>query len=433
MRTDPRSVVTATAVLTPLGDSVTGLFDSLVAGESGLSWHEGDETGVRTAVGVVDDSLIASGDFPSRLRRHADRSALLALSAVSRLLRTMGISQAALESREPFGLPGERVGVVWGSSSGTPGATQKAFSAFASGGRQSLKRIAPLSGVYGSPSATSAVIAELIGARGPNIIVNTECASGTTATALASMLIESGTADLVVCGGSDATLDAFSIAQVDLLGATHSAEHELPSQCSRPFDGDRNGFVPAEGASALVVESADSAASAGRQSLASVLGYGMSTNSGHLTQPDQDGAGLRACLAAAMSAADASAEDIALYSAHGTGTPQNDPLELSALESVLGSARFRLTPVQAVKANIGHTLAAAGAVEIALAIESLHRRLTPPILNCSSPIRTDARLIRNAPAALEAGAALSCSSGFGGSNAAVILGLLPDESRSSPC
>ena len=427
MQTDPRSVITGTAVLTPLGNSVPKLFEALIAKDSGLTWFDCGEEEDRSAVGAVADSLIEVNGFPPRVRRHADRSALLALTVVSQLLHDIGITQATESNQETFGVAGTRVGVVWGSSSGTPSVTQKAFSAFNNGGKQTLKRKSPLSGVYSSPSATSAMIAEIIGARGPNITINTECASSTTAVALASMIVESGMADIVICGGSDSTLDAFSLAQVNLLGATHSTKHKFPSQCSRPFDLDRSGFVAAEGASAVIIESKASAKASGRQILAGLFGYGMSTNSGHLTQPDQDGAGLRASLVASLSMAEAEVTDIALYSAHGTGTIQNDPLELAVLESVLGKTQFRATPIQAVKANIGHTLAAAGTVEIAVAIESLRRCLTPPIANCESPINADALLVRGSPRSLKNGVALSCSSGFGGSNAAVVLGLVSNE------
>lgn len=417
-----RSVITGTSVLSPLGDKIDDVFEALLHRESGLSYMDSNAGESMQAIGAVDDALIRSDAMPSRLRRHSDRSTHLAVTSFMSLVEMLNIEVASDLNPEPFGSPQVRVAVVWGSSSGTPSTIQKAYGAYSNGDTANLKRRAPLSAVYGSPSATTAVLADLAGARGPSMTINTECASSTTAVGLASMLVETGMADIVLCGGSDATLDAFSLAQVRLLGATHSRAFESAAYCSRPFDQERCGFVPAEGATAMLIESRTHAEKCGRTPIASIYGYGMTTNGGHLTQPDQDAAGVRVALQTTMDMARANPEDVVLYSAHGTGTLQNDPLELEALKSVLGAGRFGRAPIQAIKGNMGHTLAAAGGIEIAIALESLRRGMTPPIANCENPIDKHAGLVTGEGCEVDSGLALSCSSGFGGSNAAVLVG-----------
>jgi 3-oxoacyl-[acyl-carrier-protein] synthase II len=422
MTANPRSAITGVAVLGPLGGDLESFFAKLLSGASGLEYRIDPEDETRQAVGRVDDSLLAISHLPSRTRRHADRSTLLGMSVVTDLLSQRTGDLGAISTESLFGLPPERVGVIWGSSSGTPGMYQKAMRAFEGKGREGLKRESPFSAVYASPSATPAMIAQLIGATGLTLTVNTECASSTTAIITGSMMVEAGVVDLVICGGSDATIDSFSLAQVSILGAAASDKFEHARECSRPFDSGRGGFVPAEGACAFIIESPERAALRTAGPVARIYGYGMSTNRGHLTNPDQDAAGLRSALQLAMTSAGATPEDICLYSAHGTGTPQNDPLELEALTAVLGMDRVSSVPVQAIKSNIGHTLAAAGGIEVAVVVESLRVGETPPILNCEDPIPTSACLVRGQPQALEGGLALSSSSGFGGSNAALVLG-----------
>lgn len=422
MSADPRGVITGADVLGPLGDDLESFFGSLLRKESGLQYRIDPESGTRQAVGRVEDALLATSRFPVRTRRHSDRSAMLGMTTVMNLLDHRSPDHGPLSTESLFGLPPERVGVIWGSSSGTPGAYQKAMLAFGKGGREGLKRGSPFSAVYASPASTAAMISQFVGAAGPNLTINTECASSTSSIIVGCMMVEAGVLDLVICGGSDATIDSFSLAQVSVLGASASDDFDDARECSRPFDRRRGGFVPAEGACSFIVESPERATLRGAEPLAGIYGYGMSTNRGHLTNPDEDAAGLRSALELAMRSADALPEQICLYSAHGTGTPQNDPVELSALTEVLGEARVSSVPVQAVKSNIGHTLAAAGGIEVAMAMESLRLGISPPILNCDDPIDTRALLVQGEPAVLETGWALSCSSGFGGSNAALILG-----------
>lgn len=422
MTASPRAVITGSAILGPLGDSLESFFRKLLRAESGIKYRTDPRNGTRQPVGLVDDALLGTSLLPLRMRRHSDRSTILAMTAVMNLLKQLAPNQAPLSTEYLFGLPSERVGVIWGSSSGTPSTYQKALLAFEREGREGLKRASPFSAVYASPAATTAVIAQFVGAGGANLTINTECASSTSAVITGCMLIEAGIVDLVICGGSDATIDSFSLAQVSVLGATASNDFDNAWECSRPFDTQRSGFVPAEGACAFIIESPERAALRGAAPIARIYGYGMSTNREHLTNPDEDAAGLRLALHLAMNSADVVPEQISLYSAHGTGTQQNDPVELEALTMVLGKKRVSSVPVQAVKSNIGHTLAAAGGIEIAVAIESLRLGITPPILNCEDPIATQACLVRGQPKVVEPGLALCCSSGFGGSNAALVLG-----------
>jgi 3-oxoacyl-[acyl-carrier-protein] synthase II len=250
-----------------------------------------------------------------------------------------------------------------------------------------------------------------LGFSGPAMIVSNACASGANAIGHAADLIRGGFADLVLAGGFEALCEL-------VYCGFDSLQALAPDQC-KPFDLDRRGLMLGEGAAFLVLESAQHAATRGAASRARVAGYGHSTDTHHVTQPDPTGAPLEACIRQALHRAELTPADIGHLNAHGTGTPFNDNAEAAAFSRV-----FKENPslrLVSTKAAIGHTLGAAGALEAVFCLMALQSRRIPPQIHTANPMPEVAHWLAKPGDSLEKNAVLSVNLGFGGSNAALVL------------
>ena len=267
----------------------------------------------------------------------------------------------------------------------------------------------------GEPGALSRDLAERYGARGPVSTVSVACASGAAAVGLAAEWIREGRATRVLAGGADA-ISPFVFSGFDALRA-------LSMSVARPFDVARDGLTLGEGAGFLLLEEEDEARRRGAAILARVTGYGSGSDAHHMTRPDPEGRGLTRAVETALLQAGRAASDVGFVSAHGTGTTFNDAMEEAALAHVLG-ARARFVPVNGIKGAIGHTLGAAGALEAILSALVLARQRVPPTAGHAAS-RPDSPLtvVSGAPLSPERpiAVALSTSSAFGGTNAALVL------------
>ncbi|WP_119461769.1 beta-ketoacyl-ACP synthase [Rhodospirillaceae bacterium SYSU D60014] len=262
-------------------------------------------------------------------------------------------------------------------------------------------------------------LAEEFGTQGSPITLSTACASGATAIQLGVEAIRRGS-KAALSVGTDGSLQAEALIRFTLLSALSTA-NEIPEQAAKPFSKNRDGFVMAEGAAALVLEDADHAKTRGAKILAYVRGCGEAADTFHRTRSNPNGAAIVGCMQRALADAGIGPEDVDYINAHGTGTPENDKMESFGIQQVFG-ARASSVPVSSNKSMIGHTLTAAGAVEAAFSVLTLNEGLLPPTINYAQPdpaIPLD--VVPNEARRADVAFILSNSFGFGGQNVSLVL------------
>ncbi len=416
-----RVVVTGMGVVTPVGAGVDEFWAALLEGRSGVRTIENLDVGelaTRFAAQVEDAAFFAQ--VPAKTRRRVDRFVAMALAAA-----IQAVAQSALGAHAD---PNRR-GVCVGTSAGPLTTTAESSVALHHGGSRELRRRFPYLATSGSTGAAAAEIARLVEARGPSLTVSSECASGANAIGVATAMLRAGVADVMVCGGSDATVTPLSMASMAVVGAL-SENNDAPAHACRPFDENRDGFVLGEGSAMLVLETHTHARARGARVLAEVLGYGAATDTFHPTAPDPDGRGAIAAMRAALSDADLDATAIDLFNAHATGTHLNDAVELGAFRAVFAEAASAI-PLYGIKPITGHTIAAAGAVEAVALILSLREGIVPATANCEDPIDHDLDIVRGENRHLRARRGMSTSFGFGGQCAALIFSAVDAPSEAS--
>jgi 3-oxoacyl-[acyl-carrier-protein] synthase II len=266
------------------------------------------------------------------------------------------------------------------------------------------------------------LVANTLGCQGPSMVNHGACAASGVAIGTGARWIRRGQADLVVAGGFESMIHPFGVLSFQMLGALSERDDCPPGAVSRPFDRTRDGFVIGEGAAVLVLEAADHARARGALCLGRVLGLGTSLDAYRITAPPPDGRGAAAAMRAALNDAQLNASDVDYINAHGTGTPLNDAAETAAIHTVFGPTS-EAPPTSSSKSALGHTVAAAGAVEAVLCLLAMADGIVPPTLNLHDP--DPACDLDNVPlVAREATlrTVVSNSFGFGGVNASLVLG-----------
>ncbi|GAA3155470.1 beta-ketoacyl-ACP synthase II [Streptomyces rameus] len=401
---DRRVVVTGLGPVTSIGVGADDFHAAQLKGLSGVRPITRFDAGgmpVRIA-GEVD--LPAARAPAARDAATADRSTHLAVAAAGLALESSGLDLAA-EDRT-------RIGVVIGTGSGGVSTWETNTAALLTHGPGRLgARFIPMS-MANSPASR---ICLDLGLLGPSSAVVTACASGADALVTASQMITSGEADVVLAGGTEAPVTRMLVGGFAKIRAL-STRNDRPEQASRPFSADRDGFVLAEGAAVLVLESAAHAAARGARVLAELRGFGRSSDAHHVTAPHPEGAGAARALRAALRSAGLRPQDVSHINAHGTGTGYNDAAEAKALHAALGEAAGRI-PVSAIKSMTGHALGAAGAIEAVAAVQAIDRGVVPPTTNLAEPdpaLGLD--VVGGTPRDLPVDAVLSNSFAFGGHN-----------------
>jgi 3-oxoacyl-[acyl-carrier-protein] synthase II len=270
------------------------------------------------------------------------------------------------------------------------------------------------------PNMVAAHISLVLNAQGPNSTLTTACAAGTQAVGEAFRLISRNDADIVFAGGADSRIDPFMLLAYTALGALSRGERP-PAEVSRPFDGQRDGFVLGEGAGVLVLEELEHARKRGATIYAEVLGLGTSFDAYAVTKPDPQARGAARAIREALREAHMDARDVDYINAHGTSTRLNDMMETVAVKQVFGDGA-RTLPLSSIKSMVGHLIGAAGAVEaVAMAI-TLHQGVLPPTINYTQPDpECDLDYVPNQARELSIKSAVSTSFGFGGQNAALVM------------
>ena len=258
------------------------------------------------------------------------------------------------------------------------------------------------------------------GARGPNSATATACSASAHAVGDSFKIIERGAAEMMICGGSEATITPMGVGGFAAMKAL-STRNDDPAHASRPWDAGRDGFVVGEGAGILILESLEHAQKRNAPILAEIVGYGMSGDAYHITQPEENGDGAYRVMKAALKDAKLSPDDISYVNAHGTSTPLGDVIETRALKRVFGE-RAKKVPISSTKSMTGHLLGGAGGLEAGISVLALHDQTLPPTINLETPDpECDLDYVPNHARKASVEYALSNSFGFGGTNAALIF------------
>ncbi len=407
-----RVVVTGLGVLTDVGHDVPSTWSSLVAGRSGIdrltAFELDDRWPTRIAGQVRDwdpDALLGR-----RESRKMDRFCLLAMHAADEAARDCGVDFTA-------GDPTRR-GVVIGSGVGGIDTIEQATRRLIDSGP---RKINPFTVPRLMVNAAAGNVSIRFDLRGANSAVATACATGGHAIGTAAQLIERGDADLMFAGGSEAAVTPICISSFSAMKAL-STRNDDPARASRPFDRDRDGFVLAEGAGIVVLESLEHATARGARIHAEVCGYGTSGDAQHIAAPDERGDGARAAMSAAIADAGIALEDVDHINAHGTSTPLGDAAEVAAVKGLFGDHARRLT-MSSTKSMTGHTLGAAGGIESIAVIKAVAEGVVPPTINLDAPDEGfDLDFVANEAQERSVRYGINNSFGFGGHNVSVIFG-----------
>jgi 3-oxoacyl-[acyl-carrier-protein] synthase II len=403
-----RVVVTGMGTLNPLGKTVEEYWDGLIEGRSGAAPMEGIDTTRLTTKFACQVKNFDPADYLDRkLAQRSARFTQLALIASGQAIDDASLD---VENEDPF-----RVGVELGTGiGGFEVMTADAHRFLASG------RMNPLYATTVIPNIAAAQVAMHRGLRGPNSTVVTACAASTQALGNAYRVIQRGDADVMLAGGSEASLCEVGIASFNAIRAL-STRNDQPEQASRPFDKDRDGFVPGEGAGVLILEDLEHARARGVRIRGEVIGFGVTNDAFHAVAPDETGRAPAQCMKNALGDAGIAAEEVDYVNAHGTSTGLNDASETRALKMALGD-HARQVPISSTKSMIGHLLGAAGAVEAIATLLTIERGLIHPTINYTTPDpECDLDYVPNQGRRADVRIAISNGFGFGGQNCTVVL------------
>jgi 3-oxoacyl-[acyl-carrier-protein] synthase II len=402
-----RVVVTGMGAVTPLGADLDTTWRRLLAGEGAcgpIAAFEADGHPVRIACEALD---FEPADWLDRKAIHrTDRFTQLAVAAARMAEADSGLDL----SRAP-----DRMGASIATAQGGVASLTECCAGAPSG------RIMPTLVTAFMPNMAAGWISIELGLRGPVTAPCTACAASAMALGDGYDAIRIGRADAMLCGGAEAGVTPLAIAGFAAMRAL-SRRNDDPARASRPFDGDRDGFVMGEGAAVLVLEELEHARARGATILAELAGYGVSSDSHHVSEPDPEGAGQARAVRAALADAGLDAADVDYVNAHASSTPLGDALETAALKRALGEEKARSIPISSVKGATGHCLGAAGAVEAAVTVLAVRDGMVPPTINQESPDPDcDLDYVPNVSRAADVRVAMSNSFGFGGHNACVVF------------
>jgi len=405
-----RVVVTGIGVLCPLGLNATTTWDSLIAGKSGIDYITlfDPEPFVTKIAGEVKG--FNPIDYIScKSARHMDRYGQLAVAASLQAVEQAGI-KADPSNHDDFG-------VIIGSAVGGMITLAEQFKALSEKGPD---KVSPFLAPMMAADMAAAQVSILLGARGPNFCTTSSCSSSADAIGVANQFIRRGDAQVMIAGGSEAVVTPICIASFNSCRAL-STRNDQPQQASRPFDAERDGFVLSEGAAVLVLEELNYARKRGAKIMAEFIGYGVSADAYHTTQPDRSGQGAARAIRMALKKSGLGITDIDYINAHGTSTHLNDKAETAAIKAVFGDQAYKI-PISSTKSMIGHLLGGSGAIEAAICVMVIQHGLIPPTINLNHPDPDcDLDYVPNVARKAEVTTTLSNSFGFGGHNSVLIF------------
>ncbi len=408
-----RVVVTGLGTINPIGNNIQEFWNNLEQGVSGCELITSFDTSkFKTKFACQVKNFDPANFFDRKEVRKLDPYAIFALVAADEAMKDSGINLDTIDH--------DRAGVVWASGiGGLQTITEELKGYFAGDG---TPRFSP----FFIPKMISDIAAGHIsmkyGFRGPNFSTVSACASSTNALIDAYNLIRLGKADVIISGGSEASVNDIGVGGFNSMQALSTNNDEYKS-ASRPFDATRDGFVMGEGGGGLILEELEHAKARGAKIYCEVAGGGMTADAHHLTAPHPEGLGARNVMLRALEDAEMKPEDIDYINVHGTSTPLGDIAEPKAILAVFGEHAYKLN-ISATKSMTGHLLGAAGAVESITAIFAITKGIIPPTINFKNPdpeIDSKLNFTFNKAQKREVRAALSNTFGFGGHNSSVIF------------
>ncbi len=420
-----RVVVTGLDVVTPIGVGVDRFWKSAVAGVSGVRRIEHfDPHGLPTqiAASLAERELIDGLRREVGLDAHEPRSVVVGVRAASGAVQH-AMAAGVLGSRRAgiyVGTSGERQDlrelgeIAYMGRAADGGITPRSFA-------QALAREAAPRGFHRAlPQYLTARLAGRFAIRGPSATIQTACTSSAQAIGEAFRAIRGGTIDVALAGGAECIVSPIEVQLFCLLGVM-SKQNEEPASASRPFDARRDGFVMGEGAGFVVLEDEEHARARGAVTVAEVGGYGSACDAYRITDERPDGRGAARAMRMAIAESGLTTSDVDYVNAHGTSTPMNDRVETAAIKAVFGDHARRLL-VSSTKSMIGHTISAAGAIELVTTVLAVRDQVAPPTINYAVPDpECDLAYVPNVAVPARIRAAISNSFGFGGHNDCLLV------------
>lgn len=405
-----RVVVTGVGLVTPQGTGVEKSWKNICGGVSGvdlISRFDTSDYAVKIAAEVKDFNV---EDFiDKKTAKHLDLFVQYGLAAAQMAVDDSGF----VVNEDNCG----RIGVITGSGMGGLPTIEKTHKTLFDRGP---KRVTPFFIPVVISNMASGHISMRFGTKGPNLCLTTACAAGTHAVGEAYRHIQYGTSDIIIAGGTEAVICGIGVAGFSSMKAL-SKRNDAPSEASRPFDKDRDGFIMSEGAGLLILEELEHARKRGAKIYAEVSGYGISSDAYHIAAPPEDGEGAARCMRMALEDAGISPEEVDYINAHGTSTPLNDRCETRAIKTVFGEHAYKLA-ISSTKSMTGHMLGAAGGIESVFTALSIYDQIAPPTINLNEPSpECDLDYVPNTARKMEIRNAITNSFGFGGTNGVVAM------------
>lgn len=399
-----RVVVTGYGVVSPLGNTVSALWENIKEGKSGIDKIQAEEfSGINTQIaGTITDFDAAQYMDKKELSKY-DRFVQYAIAASQQALEQANLTMEQVDK--------ERLGVYIGSGIGGIDTILANHQALIENGP---RKVSPFMVPMMISNMAAGILAIKTGFKGPSFSPVSACATGNQAIGEAFLAIRHGNADGILAGGAEAPINPLSFAGFSRMKAM-STRNEEPTKASRPFDSERDGFVMSEGAGIVFLEEYEHAKQRGATILGEIVGYGVTTDAYHITSPDYTGAANAMKLALKMGEIDVSAVDY--INAHGTSTPEGDKSETKAIKSVFGDHAYQLK-VSSTKSMTGHLFGAAGGIEAIITLKSIMENIIPPTINYDTPDpECDLNYVPNKALHQTVNIALSNGFGFGGHNA----------------
>jgi 3-oxoacyl-[acyl-carrier-protein] synthase II len=404
-----RVVVTGLGLVSPVGNSVPEAWDNLTAGRSGIARiTKFDPAAFKAQIAGEVKNFDVSTYLSAKEARRMDTFIHFGMAAGIQALRDAGLDTEQGDA--------ERIGVNIGSGIGGLPMIEGTHDDYLAGGP---RKISPffIPGTIGN--MISGNLSIMFGLKGPNIAVVTACTTGLHAIGLSARMIEYGDADVMVCGGAEATISPLAIGGFASAQAL-STRNDDPATASRPWDKDRDGFVMGEGAGVMVIEEYEHAKARGAKIYAELAGFGMSGDAFHMTAPDTDGP--RRSMVNAMKNAGVNADQVHYVNAHGTSTPLGDKNETEAIKLAMGIDAAKKTVVNSTKSMTGHLLGGAGGLESVFTVLAVHHQVSPPTINIfNQDPECDLDYCANTARAMKIDVALKNNFGFGGTNGSLVF------------
>lgn len=405
-----RVVVTGLGVVSPIGNNLNLFWENLISGKSGVDYiTRFNAEDMPSKIAAEVKSFNPENYIDKKLSRRLDRNTQFAVAAASMAVEDAQINIDSIDK--------DRVGVILGCGVGGIETFEDQMITLKEKGP---RRISPFFIPMMIANMAAGQVAMTFGARGINETIVTACASGTNAIGEAFRAVQRGEADIVLSGGTEASITPLAVSGFCSMKAL-STNNENPAEASRPFDKNRDGFVIGEGSGILVLEELEHALNRNAKIYAEIVGYGASCDAYHMTAPDPEGSGAALAMQRAICDADIFANDIDYINAHGTSTEYNDKFETKAIKKVFTENSYNIA-ISSTKSMTGHLLGAAGGVEGAIIALAIKNGVVPPTINQSEKDpECDLNYVPNISIEKEINYAMSNSFGFGGHNGVIIM------------